>query len=174
MRCPCAFVGHDRCVDSLCDFGHLINALHRLFHVEQIVFFHRLGHLNGEFSRRITLIRIHTDFSVRSQRLAHLSNQLHVSLGVHTAFELDSFDSFALCLERFFNSVFNLHQAKTVGDRYAVAKAPAEQLIDRHIHSLPDDVVQRRIDRSLAVGITLHALVHQGVNGLDPPRILAR
>ena len=78
LSCPGAFVGHDRRIDSLCNFRHLVDALHRLFHVEQVVLRHRFRHLDRNLWCWIPLVGINTDLGFGTKSIAHAPNQFHV------------------------------------------------------------------------------------------------
>src|SRR5262245_51443308 len=170
--CPCAFVGHDRRIDALRHVRHLVDALHGLLHVEQIICLHPSDHLNGGLGRRITLIGIDADLDIRAEGVAHSPYWLHISFRIDTAFEFNRFDSFRLCLDGLFDCLFNFHQAKAMGDADSISEAAAQKLIGRHLYRLAGNVVESHIDSRLGIGIALHGFVHDSVNLFEAIRVL--
>src|SRR3990167_6340529 len=172
LRCPRALVRHNWRSDPPRNLSHRIDAFHRLFHITDTVFFHRLNNLHRDIRRGIALVGIHRDLDLRADRLSDPPYQLHIALRLLTALELDRLDAFIFDLQRFFHCLIDLHQPDAVGYRDALPVTATQELIGRYLESLPDDVVKRHVDGCLAIGITFNGLIHQRVERRDLTGIL--
>ena len=107
------------------------------------------------------MIGIDANVEFGTDRFANASDQLDVALLLDPAFQLDRLYSLGFGLHRLVHSFVNLHQPETVRDWYPLPYQAAQQLVRWNGKFFTGDVIERRIDGRLAVGIAFHRLVHQ-------------
>ena len=90
---------------------------------------------------------------------------------IDAALELDRLHPFRFRLERLIDRLVDFHQPKAVGNRNALTKKPAEQLIGRNFQRFANDIVERSIDGGFAIRVALHGFIHQRVDRFKATRI---